>query len=144
MNGPFWNSSGGRKSTRKLLFDQHIKKLKETDSLKPAHPLAALIRPVQWGDWHYKQTHCPESLISSQLHLISHIFHVSFFKPSHFWHTEVLFGAWSVLLELPAACLSSFSVAYFLDGNFILIFFIYIAEKLVLRLFKLWSEATSY
>lgn len=29
---------------RKLLFDQHIKKLKETDFLKPVHPLAALLR----------------------------------------------------------------------------------------------------
>lgn len=29
---------------RKPLFDQHIKKLKETDSLKPVHSLAALLR----------------------------------------------------------------------------------------------------
>lgn len=28
----------------KPLFDQHIKKLKETDSLKPVHHLAALLR----------------------------------------------------------------------------------------------------
>lgn len=34
----------GRTSMRELLFDQHIKKLKETDSLKPVQPLAALFR----------------------------------------------------------------------------------------------------
>lgn len=32
MTGPFSNPSGGRKSTRKRRFDQHIKKAKETES----------------------------------------------------------------------------------------------------------------
>lgn len=47
---------------RKPLFEQHIKKLKETDSLKPLLPMAALLTDLLTEALaFYKQTPCAES-----------------------------------------------------------------------------------
>lgn len=122
---------------RKLLFDQHIKKLKETDFLKTSAPFGsfAQIRRAQRGACIINKLNVLRveyHLLTSQLPslLISH-FSCFFLQKFQFSGHKSIVRGLKLPVELPAAGLSPFSVGYFLEGNYILIFFIYVAEKLV-------------
>lgn len=112
----------------KPLFDQHIKQLKEADSLEAALPLAALLT---------------SDLLSEGLAL--YINRINALKVKCRLFTLQLPLSYSELLifwtqkycKRPVE-LSSFWVF------FRLIFFIYVSKKLVEGLFKLWTEPTSY
>lgn len=133
LNGPFWNSSGGRNSMRKLLFDQNIKKLRGTHSLESLQPLAALHR----SDWFTEGLATKTDLrcwkLNASIHISAIVFPhlivpVSFCRfPKLMWQRDIVYSTKS-LADLPVAVVSIIKTAL-LSGHLIIIFSITVKIK---------------